>query len=86
MQMMSDVLDRPIKVASSEQTCALGAAIFGAVASGFYEDTAAAMHVMGSSFEKVYRPIAENVTAYEKVYSKYNDLCLTMEDHIMNQL
>ena len=85
MQMMADVLNMPIKVVQSEQACALGAAIFGAVASGTYKDTQAAMEVMASPFETVYEPIAENVPKYKAVYKKYNALCETMEAHIMNE-
>lgn len=83
MQMMSDVLDMPIKVVKSEQACALGAAIFGAVAANTYKDTFEAMGAMGSPFEIVYDPIAANVPAYQKVYEKYSELAITMEELIM---
>ena len=86
MQMMSDVLNMPIKVVKSEQACALGAAIFGAVASNLFENTEAAMDTMGSPFEKVYQPISENVTAYRDVYKRYIDLGVTIEEHIMKNI
>ncbi|MFI1773148.1 ribulokinase [Thalassobellus citreus] len=83
MQVMADVLNSPIKVAKSEQACALGASIFGAVTAGVYTDTEAAMDAMASPFEKVYEPIEENVEAYKKVYKNYSELCVAMENHIM---
>ena len=50
MQLTSDIHNKPIKVASSEQTCALGAAMFGAVAAGEYKDVKQAQENMGSGF------------------------------------
>ena len=83
MQMMADVLNMPIKVVKSEQACALGAAIFGAVASNIYDDTFKAMNAMGSSFETIYEPNQDNVSAYQKVYQKYSELAIAIEEHIM---
>ncbi len=36
MQMMADVMDMPIRIHQSEQTCAAGAAMFAATAAGIY--------------------------------------------------
>ena len=83
MQIMADVLNAPIKVAKSEQACALGASIFGAVAAGIHQDTESAMDAMASPFEKVYEPIKENAEAYKEVYNNYSELCVAMENHIM---
>ncbi|MBI9039833.1 ribulokinase [Lutibacter sp.] len=83
MQMMADVLNMPIKVVKSEQACALGAAIFGAVAANTYKDTFEAMNAMGSPFEKVYEPIMENVPNYQKVYENYSDFAVIIEKYIM---
>ena len=84
MQTMADVLNAPIKVAQSEQACALGAAVFGAVAANLYDDTSTAMQAMASEFEITYQPIAENVKAYAAVYERYNALGVTIENLIMN--
>ncbi|MGY8952844.1 MAG: ribulokinase [Flavobacteriales bacterium] len=86
MQMMSDVLNMPIKVVKSEQACALGAAIFGAVAANLHEDTFAAMNVMASPFETIYQPNMANEAAYKQVYERYNTLGVTIEEHIMKNL
>jgi len=71
MQTLADVLGMPIKVARSEQSVALGAAMFAAVASGAHATIADAQKAMGQGFEKEYNPIAENVEAYKALYEKY---------------
>ncbi|UKM66520.1 ribulokinase [Flavobacteriaceae bacterium GSB9] len=86
MQMMADVLNMPIKVVKSEQACALGAAVFGAVAANSYKDTFEAMDNMASPFETVYAPNPENVPVYQKVYERYSDLAVTIEDYIMKNV
>ncbi|SHI64540.1 ribulokinase [Pseudozobellia thermophila] len=86
MQMMADVLNMPIKVVASEQACALGAAIFGAVAANAHQSVPSAMEKMGSAYATVYEPNEANVVAYDRVYDSYNKLCDTMETHIMDQV
>ncbi|MDB4292585.1 ribulokinase [Maribacter sp.] len=86
MQMMADVLNMSIKVAASEEACALGAAIFGATAANIYDDVPKAMEKMGSSFESIFEPVDKNVDKYKVVYEKYSLLCETMETHIMKQV
>ena len=71
MQIVCDVLNMPIKVARSEQACALGAAMAAAVASGIYKTTAEAQEKMGSGFETEYFPIPENAAKYQTLYEKY---------------
>jgi len=71
MQTLADVLNIPIKVAKTEQTCAFGAAMFAAVVAGAYEKVEDAQQAMGKGFEKEYQPIATNAEAYKSLYEKY---------------
>jgi len=71
MQVVADVLNMPIKVARSEQACALGSAMAAAVAAGVYENTFEAQKKMGSGIETEYHPIPENVKKYKVLYEKY---------------
>lgn len=74
MQVMADVFNKPIKVAESLQTVALGSAIFAAKVSGIYETIEEAQKVLGSTFEKEYHPIPKNVEIYKEKYKKYREL------------
>lgn len=71
MQTLADVLDRPIKIAVSEQAPALGAAMYAAVASGIYPSVAKASEMMGNGFDNTYLPIKENVGYYKQQFEKY---------------
>jgi L-ribulokinase len=74
MQVMADVLNMSIRVARSEQTVALGAAMFAAVAAGIYESIEAAQQKMGAGFDAVYEPIPENAEKYRTLYDAYGQL------------
>jgi len=52
MQVMANVLNMPIRIHSSDQTCANGAAMFAATAAGIYDKVEDAMNAMGQGFEK----------------------------------
>ena len=71
MQIVADVLNMPIKVARSEQACALGSAMAAAVVAGVYQNTAEAQKKMGGGIETEYHPIPENVEKYKALYEKY---------------
>lgn len=71
MQTLADVLDMPIKVASSDQAPSLGAAMYAATAAGIYQSVNQARQHMGNGFDKTYHPIPENVQVYQKLYEKY---------------
>ena len=74
MQMMADVMDMPIRIHKSEQTCALGAAMFAATAAGIYPKVEDAMQAMGQGFDATYYPNRERVTVYSKRYIRYQQL------------
>ncbi len=75
MQIYADILNRPIRISRSSQACALGAAIFGALAAGeFGGDTAAAQKAMTGTKDIVYKPIAAHVKVYAKLYRLYRQM------------
>ena len=74
MQIVADVLNMPIKVASSDQTCALGSAMAAAVVAGVYKDISSAQKAMGGGFEKEYIPDPLRVKKYETLFRKYKEL------------
>lgn len=73
MQCYADIIGKPMKVSQSEQTCALGAAIFGAAAAGAGEIGELQAKVTATR-EKVYHPIPENVAVYAELYALYRTL------------
>jgi L-ribulokinase len=74
MQIVADVLNKPIRVASSDQTCALGSAMAASVVAGIHKDIPAAQNAMGGGFEKEYTPDPERAAKYEILYRKYKEL------------
>lgn len=74
MQMMADVLNMPIKIHRSEQTCAAGAAMFAATVAGIYPKVEDAMKAMGRGFDMIYSPSPDKVALYNKRYKKYLEL------------
>ncbi len=79
MQMMADVMNMPIRIHKSEQTCALGAAMFAATAAGIYPKVEDAMHAMGPGFDKTYHPDIKNTSTYAKRYVRYRELGKSVE-------
>lgn len=78
MQIYADVLGRPMHVAGSPQTCALGAAIAGAVAAGLrrggYRDVRQAQRFMTRKPSKTYQPDRAAGRIYEKLFSLYEQM------------
>lgn len=74
MQVMADVMNRPIRIHRSEQTCAAGAAMFAATAAGIYATVEEAMSAMGQGFDTEYHPREESVPLYAARYKKFLEL------------
>ena len=77
MQIYADVTGRPMKVSTSEQTPALGAAIFAAVsagkAHGGYDDITEAQQAMTSTGRE-YLPNNHNHQTYKELYVLYKQM------------
>ncbi len=74
MQIYADVTGRPMKISRSAQTCALGAAIFGAVAAGVYKRVEQAQRKMTGTKSTVYRPDPKAARVYAELYRQYRVL------------
>jgi L-ribulokinase len=72
--MMADVMNMPIRIHSSEQTCALGAAMFAATAAGLYPNVEEAMGAIGQGFDATYTPDPSRVAGYAARYKDYLQL------------
>ena len=71
MQMMADIMDMPLRIHSSEQTCALGAAMFAATAAKLYPKVEDAMNAIGQGFDATYTPDPSRTTIYAARYREY---------------
>jgi len=81
MQMMADIMNMPIRIHRSEQTCALGAAMFAATAAGIYNKVEDAMTAMGQGFDATYDPNPAKVPVYAERFRKYQQLGGFIEEH-----
>ena len=77
MQIYADITGRPMKISKSEQTPALGAAMFGAVSAGLeisgFKSVLQAQEVM-TGIIKTYEPVKQNHLVYKKLYKIYKQL------------
>lgn len=75
MQIFADITNREIKVSASDQTAALGAAMYAAVAAGSekggYDSIFDAAEAMSRMKEETYKPVPEHVAVYESLYREY---------------
>lgn len=74
MQVMANVMNKTIRIHRSEQTCALGAAMFAATAAGVHHTAEEAMNVMGQGFDREYKPQPALAELFQKRYQKYKEL------------
>lgn len=74
MQIMADVLRRPVAVPQQPHLTALGAAIHGAVAAGVVPDFAAGATRFGAKTWLTYRPEPAASAVYDRLYAAYRSL------------
>lgn len=74
MQVMADVMNMPIRIHRSEQTCAAGAAMFAATVAGIYPSVEEAMAAMGQGFEIEYKPSPQRVDFFSRRYQRFQSL------------
>lgn len=79
MQILSDVMGVPIKVAATEQAGALGAAMCAATSAGIFPTMEIALGSLGQGYKMVYTPRQKNQEAYDALYEKYRQLCQFLE-------
>lgn len=82
MQIVADVLNMPIMVAKSDQTCALGSAMAASVVAGIHPDIPAAQEAMGQGFEKEYLPDPVRAGKYNDLFIKYKKLGSFVENEL----
>jgi L-ribulokinase len=93
MQIYADVTGREFAVAASQQTPALGAAMFGAVAAGSelggYDSIVDASRRMAYLGHETYEPIDAHQSVYRKLYREYvrlHDLFGRGDEYVMKNL
>ena len=74
MQLLADTSGRPVRVPASTQIPARGAALFGAVAGGAFDDIEAAIAATRPPIARSYAPDAEAGAVYERVYAIFREL------------
>jgi L-ribulokinase len=78
MQIYADIINKPMKIAASDETVALGAALMGAHAAYTVADRDISYNQLQDRsckmLEKVYLPNSENVMIYNKIYTIYKKL------------
>lgn len=82
MQTQANILGVPIKIAKSDQACAMGAAMFAATAAGLFDNVSEAMKSMGNGFGRVYEPKKEKVAVYDDLYDQYQTLGHFVEERL----
>ncbi|RZF62053.1 ribulokinase [Sphingobacterium corticibacterium] len=71
MQLLADILNRPIHIAATEQVCALGACMFAAVVCNIYATVEEASVNMGSGVKEIVRPRSEYKELFDQRYAQY---------------
>ncbi|QEC42603.1 ribulokinase [Pseudobacter ginsenosidimutans] len=71
MQMLANILQLPIRVHRSENTCAIGAAMNAATAAGIHPSVSDAIRAMGQGFEQTWQPDPAMQQSTDHRYKQY---------------
>ncbi|MFN8240532.1 MAG: ribulokinase [Bacteroidales bacterium] len=82
MQVVADVLNMPIRVASSDQTCALGSAMAASVVAGIHKTFAEAQEAMGGGIDREFLPDPARAKQYDELFKKYKSLGTFVENSL----
>lgn len=78
MQVYADVMGRPVQISRSAQTCALGAAMAGAVVAGAeaggHDGFASAVDAMTGVQDRVFEPDRARAATYDRLFALYRRL------------
>ena len=78
-ELMADALQMELKLVDQEQCCALGAAMFAAVAGGLHADLGAAQKAMAPGIRSATAPDPKRREQSERLYRKYLELVAVEE-------
>ena len=79
MQILANTLNMPVRVVESEQTPALGAGIYAALAAGLFSSYEEASNVLGSNYSAEYQPDPTKVKKMRDLMKKYTELGISIE-------
>lgn len=81
MQLLADITGLPVRIHKSDQTCAIGAAMFAATVAGIYTSVGDAMQAMGQGFERTYLPDPAKSALYGRRYTRFKTLAAAVEQN-----
>ena len=83
LEIFANVLKRPMKISASDQTAALGSAMYAAAAAGAeaggYDSIAQASRALAKLKDTVYKPDPEEAAVYDRLYALYRELVQTFD-------
>ncbi len=74
LELYADVWNMPLRLSRSDQTCALGSAVFGAVVGGAHADVLRAREAMCGVREESWIPDSGRAAVYDRLYALYRKL------------